>query len=283
MADSQPIQAIGSFQQLVPGVVDPARCFPPFPPRITVVAALKATAAYFGISLDELASPSRKQPLVWRRQVAMFVARKLTRRSFPVIAEKLGRKDHTTVLHGVRAVQARIDAGDAATVGDVGAIVKQLIEGDSMADLSEDERLAEEHGATFLRSANGLWWVRDRQGVTIIRAAQSRVEAARLYCEDQDLNRNTPEAILARIKAQYRPYDTLPEFQEGFDAYRQQGAYRRDPYESEAGYKAQAWARGANAAMLYQRALEHLDKCEKLDGAAPDPGWLARLIQTGRA
>jgi hypothetical protein len=47
----------------------------------------------------------------------------------------------------------------------------------------------------------------------------------------------------------------MPEFQEGFDAYQKRGAFRDDPYD---GVKAQAWDRGANAAMLYARALAHL-------------------------
>src|SRR5712664_2906199 len=112
-----------------------------------------------------------------------------------------------------------------------------------MSDATELERLAEADGATFLRSATGAWWARDKDGITIVRGALSRAEAAVLYCEDRDLCGSTPEAILARIRHQYRPYDTMPEFQEGFDAYCTVGAFRSDPYE---GVKAQAWDRGAN-------------------------------------
>jgi hypothetical protein len=87
-----------------------------------------------------------------------------------------------------------------------------------MSDVSHElERLAEADGATFLRSANGAWWARDRDGITIVRGALSRAEAARLYCEDKGLCGSTPEAILEYIKAQYRPYDTMLEFREGFE------------------------------------------------------------------
>jgi hypothetical protein len=103
-------------------------------------------------------------------------------------------------------------------------------------------------------------------------------------------------AILSRIKAQYRPYDTLPEFTEGFDAYQARAAHRRNPYEDGrryGGVKAQAWDRGANAAMLYRRALVHLDAHrEDVDSSTPfdkrsgaqkaGPSWLARLLRTGR-
>jgi hypothetical protein len=140
------------------------------------------------------------------------------------------------------------------------------------------ERLAEDDGAHFVQNVAGHWSVTDNDGLVIARGAMSRAEAARLYCEDRDLTPSTPEAILARIKAQYRPYDTLPEFEEGYDAYGKDGAHRRNPYD---GYKGQAWDRGANAAMLYRRALAHLD-AHKEDVEKAGPGWLARLLRTGR-
>jgi hypothetical protein len=143
---------------------------------------------------------------------------------------------------------------------------------------SELERLAELDGATFIRSATGAWYARDRDGIAIARGCLSRAEAAVLYCEDRDLCGSTPAAILARIKHEYRPYDTMPEFQEGFRAYQLDGPHRRDPYD---GVQAQAWDRGANAAMLYKRALALLDAPPENINAV-QPGWLARLLQGRR-
>jgi hypothetical protein len=147
-----------------------------------------------------------------------------------------------------------------------------------MSDASELERLAEADGATFIRSATGAWWARDKDGITIVRGALSRAEAVVMYCEDRDLVGTSPEAILARIRHQYRPYDTMPEFQEGFDAYQKRGAFRDDPYD---GVKAQAWDRGANAAMLCARAMAHLD-AHKEDVEKAGSGWLMQLLRTGR-
>jgi hypothetical protein len=147
-----------------------------------------------------------------------------------------------------------------------------------MIDATEFERLAEADGATFVRTIVGAWWAKDRDGVTIVRGTLSRAEAALLYCEDKDLVVSTPEAILARIRYEHRPYDTLPEWEEGYRAYQIDGAHRRNPHE---GYKAQAWDRGANAAMLYARALAHLD-AHKEDIEKAGPGWLAQFLKTGR-
>jgi hypothetical protein len=145
------------------------------------------------------------------------------------------------------------------------------------APINELERLAEADGAMFTRSPTGAWYAKDRDGVVIVRGALSKTEAAVLYCEDKDLVDSTPEAILARLRYEYRPYDSMPEFQEGFDAY-QKHRFARDPYD---GVKAQAWDRGANTAMLYARALAHLD-AHREDVEKAGPGWLARLLWPGR-
>jgi hypothetical protein len=148
-----------------------------------------------------------------------------------------------------------------------------------MADtVNELERLAEADGATLTRTATGAWWAKDQDGVVIVRGALSKTEAAVLYCEDKGLTSATPEAILARLRYEYRLYDTMREFQEGFDAC-QKHRFARDPYDD--GVKAEAWDRGANCAMLYARALAHLDT-HKEDVEKAGPGWLATLLRTGR-
>jgi hypothetical protein len=149
-----------------------------------------------------------------------------------------------------------------------------------MHDVSHElERLAEADGATFSRSPGGAWSAKGRDGVFVVRGALSRGEAARLYCEDRDLVASTPESILARICAEYRPYDAMPSFREGFDAYGKDGAHRLNPYGSDV--DGQAWDRGANAAMFYARAMQHLET-NKEDVEKAGPGWLSRLLRTGR-
>jgi chromosomal replication initiation ATPase DnaA len=56
----------------------------------------------------------------------MYVARKVTGRSMPVIAYYMGDRDHTTILHGVRAVESLLDAGDVATTVAVQLITERL-------------------------------------------------------------------------------------------------------------------------------------------------------------
>jgi hypothetical protein len=87
------------------------------------------------------------------------------------------------------------------------------------------------------------------------------------------------DAILKRIFEEHRPYNTYLAFREGYRTYQINGAAVGNPYDAD-GVEAQAWDRGANAAMLYQRALAHLDAVPA--DAVAGPGWLVRLLQTGR-
>jgi Bacterial dnaA protein helix-turn-helix len=81
--------------------------------RITVSLVLEMTADHFGLTVRDLVSHGRTQPLARNRQIAMYVARTATRSSLPYIASRLGGRDHTTVLQGVETVKERLDAGDA--------------------------------------------------------------------------------------------------------------------------------------------------------------------------
>jgi hypothetical protein len=101
-----------------------------------------------------------------------------------------------------------------------------------------------------------------------------------------DMARITNDEILSRIWREFRPDNTLPAFKEGYRACRRDGASRRNPYgETETHHgqvNAQAWERGANAALLYQRALAHLEAKPADATAANGHRWLNRLIRHGR-
>jgi len=60
---------------------------------------LKAVVDFYNISLNDLIKRSRKKEVVKPRQVAMFLLREETKLSFPEIGQKLGGRDHSTVIH----------------------------------------------------------------------------------------------------------------------------------------------------------------------------------------
>lgn len=68
------------------------------------------TAAAFGFSPEDMQSPSRRQPLVLSRQIAMYLCRELTDLSLPKIGKLFGGRDHTTVIHAVDKVTRLLPA-----------------------------------------------------------------------------------------------------------------------------------------------------------------------------
>ena len=67
----------------------------------------KTVADFFHIRLTDLKSKKRTQHIAFCRQVAMYLCRKLTDNSFPVIGEHFGR-DHSTVIHAYNLIARRV-------------------------------------------------------------------------------------------------------------------------------------------------------------------------------
>ncbi len=88
---------------------------------------MRTTAAAYGFTIEDLVSPSRRQPLVLCRQIAMYLCRELTDLSLPKIGEAFQR-DHTTVLHSVDKVK-RILRSDRAVFDRVTQLTQDLRKG----------------------------------------------------------------------------------------------------------------------------------------------------------
>lgn len=73
-------------------------------PEITPGLIVAQTAAYFGVSIDDLTGPSRGRHLVQGRQIAMYLCRELTPLSLPKIGQQFGGRDHTTVMYADRKI-----------------------------------------------------------------------------------------------------------------------------------------------------------------------------------
>lgn len=86
---------------------------------------LSTAAAAYGFSVEELKSPSRKQPLVMSRQVAMYLCRELTDLSLPRIGELFGGRDHTTVIHSIEKV-GRVMQTDREVYDQVSDLLQSL-------------------------------------------------------------------------------------------------------------------------------------------------------------
>ena len=65
----------------------------------------RTVAEYFKIRVADLLSKNRKQSITRPRQIAMYLARELTRHSYPEIGNAFGGKDHTTVISACRRIE----------------------------------------------------------------------------------------------------------------------------------------------------------------------------------
>ena len=74
-------------------------------PEITSATIMAQTAAYFGITIEDLCGSSRSRVLVTARQIAMYLCRELTDLSLPKIGQQFGGRDHTTVMHADKKIR----------------------------------------------------------------------------------------------------------------------------------------------------------------------------------
>jgi chromosomal replication initiator protein len=73
--------------------------------RITIQQIYEAVAKYYSVRPVDIQSKKRHKSIAFPRQVCMFLARRHTRFSLAEIGVYFGGRDHTTVLHAVRAVE----------------------------------------------------------------------------------------------------------------------------------------------------------------------------------
>lgn len=79
--------------------------------RVMVSDVRAAVAEKFKMPVQELISRRMTKKHARARQIGMYLSRELTDRSLPAIATAFGRKDHTTVLHGVERISEFIQSG----------------------------------------------------------------------------------------------------------------------------------------------------------------------------
>ena len=71
---------------------------------ITVDKIQNTVSNFYNISLNEMLSQRRSRPLARPRQIAMYLAKKMTTRSLPEIGRRFANRDHTTVIHAVKTI-----------------------------------------------------------------------------------------------------------------------------------------------------------------------------------
>lgn len=76
--------------------------------NLTAQEIIKSVADFFEIPVNDLINRSRKKEVVEPRQIAMYLLREILKLSYPHIGEKLGKRDHTTVIHACEKISKDI-------------------------------------------------------------------------------------------------------------------------------------------------------------------------------
>jgi chromosomal replication initiator protein len=97
-------------------------------PTIDVIK--KATLKVFPIARTDLEGPCKMQAFVYPRQIAMYLCRTMTKKSFPQIGRAFGKRDHTTVLYAFRRIDTLLETESRVTadVERVEAIVLEMLD-----------------------------------------------------------------------------------------------------------------------------------------------------------
>ena len=90
--------------------------------RVTIDEIQKLVSQHFDLKPLDMISARRARAVARPRQIAMYLAKRLTTRSLPEIGRKFGGRDHSTVIHAVRRVEELRDAD-----GDLDAAVRTLM------------------------------------------------------------------------------------------------------------------------------------------------------------
>jgi len=98
---------------------------PQEPRRVKIEDIQRVVARQYNVSRSDLLSSRRTANVVRPRQVAMYLAKTLTLRSLPEIGRRFGGRDHTTVLHAVRKIEALV-GNDTALAEEVESLKRQL-------------------------------------------------------------------------------------------------------------------------------------------------------------
>jgi chromosomal replication initiator protein len=93
--------------------------------KVTVDHIQKTVAEHYALKQADLISERRARAVARPRQVAMWLAKQITTRSLPDIGRRFGGRDHTTVLHAVRRIEA-LKAEDPQIARDVDVLLRKL-------------------------------------------------------------------------------------------------------------------------------------------------------------
>ena len=94
--------------------------------KVTMDEIMRKTCDYFNVRMSDMVSPKRSRNIARPRQMAMYLAKHLTSRSYPEIGKRFGNRDHTTVIHAVRKIEEL--KGQDSQVAEDAELLRRMLE-----------------------------------------------------------------------------------------------------------------------------------------------------------
>ena len=96
------------IDRVLPKFVDMSRT------SVTMETIKKTVCAHYKVSEAELCSQTRRQPISHIRQIVTYLASRMTEDSTLQIGKQLGGRNHSTILHSIKAIETLIQSNDEA-------------------------------------------------------------------------------------------------------------------------------------------------------------------------
>lgn len=95
----------------------------PIEHEISIVRIQQTVAAHFKIDVENLKAKSNVRHVLLPRQIAMYLCKRMAKKSYPEIARHFGGKHHTTVIHSVEKIEQEMNSNT-----ELAATINRLIE-----------------------------------------------------------------------------------------------------------------------------------------------------------
>ena len=89
--------------------------------QVTAELIMQTVSDFYGLTIGDLTGPTRKREITVPRQIAIYLTREMTGMSLPQIGTVFGGRDHTTVLHSCKTIEANIK-----TKSNVSSMVEEI-------------------------------------------------------------------------------------------------------------------------------------------------------------
>ena len=79
-------------------------------PNLTIEKIIEITSSFFGVSKEEMKSPSKSKDIALARQVGVYLTRDMIKASFPAIGAGFGGRKHTTIMHSFEKIKTQMQS-----------------------------------------------------------------------------------------------------------------------------------------------------------------------------